>query len=492
MQRFICIHGHFYQPPRENPWTDQIEDQPSASPYRNWNERITAECYESNAASHILDEHQRLKEIVNNYSKISFNFGPTLLTWMERSAPLIYARLLQADRDSVKQFSGHGSAIAQAYNHMIMPLANAHDKETQIVWGIKDFEYRFQRFPEGMWLPETAVDITTLECLASHGIKFTLLAPYQAKQIRPIGSKKWETVNPETFNTMKSYVCHLPSGKTITLFFYNGKISHQIAFGDLLKNGENFAKRLVHEFYSGSAMGGLVHVATDGETYGHHHFFGNMALSYCLRFIEKNHLAHLTNYGEYLEKCPPVDEVEIHENTSWSCSHGIERWRSSCGCGSLDGSNKTQMWRKGLREALDWLRDQLIVIYEIEWPVVLGEPWKIRNEYISIILKMSHENVIGLLGNMLDAKKALALLEMQRYAMLMYTSCGWFFEDVSRIETIKILQYAARALELAKEITGRDLEPAFLDRLEEAKSNYEDLGDGKKIYEMFVKSGLIR
>lgn len=491
MEKYICIHGHFYQPPRENPWTEQIEDQPSAVPFRNWNERITSECYESNLSSQILSADKSISEVVNNYSKISFNFGPTLLSWMERSVKETHDRIIQADKETMKNFSGHGSAMAQCYNHMIMPLANDRDKQTQVIWGIKDFEYRFKRKPEGMWLPETAVDYRTLESLSKAGIKFTLLAPHQAKNIRKIGLQEWHQVNQHSLDTARPYLCHLPSGNTITLFFYNGAISHEIAFGELLKNGENFAWRLVKEFDHHKEKHGLVHIATDGESYGHHHLFGNMALSYCLRYIEKNNLAKLTNYAEYLTKFPPTFEVEIHENSSWSCAHGVERWRSNCSCGSLDGTNKSQEWRKYLRDALDWLRDQLIIIYEVEWPYVLGEPWKVRNDYISIMLNLSHDNVVNLLGDMLDAKKSLALLEMQRYAMLMYTSCGWFFEDVSRIETIKILQYAARAIELAREITRKNLEPEFLNRLEKAESNYPDLENGRKIYEMFVKTGIL-
>ncbi len=491
MDKYICIHGHFYQPPRENPWTDQIEDQPSALPYRNWNERITAECYAANLASQILAPDRTVSEIVNNYTKMSFNFGPTLMSWMERSAKDVHDKIVQADQESIKNFSGHGSALAQCYNHMIMPLANERDKETQVIWGIKDFEYRFKRKPEGMWLPETAVDVKTLEQLAAQGIKFTILAPRQAKAIRKIGHHEWHHVSQHGIDTARPYLCNLPSGKSISLFFYNGGISHEIAFAELLKNGENFAWRLVKDFELHKEKQGLVHVATDGESYGHHHFFGNMALSYCLRYIEKNNLAKLTNYGEYLEKFPPTHEVEIYENSSWSCAHGVERWRSNCNCGSLDGTNQSQEWRKYLRETLDWLRGQLTIIYEVEWPYVLGEPWKVRNDYISIMLNVSHDNVVNLLGDMLDAKKSLELLEMQRYAMLMYTSCGWFFEDVSRIETIKILQYAARAIELARGITKKNLEPEFLSRLEKAQSNYPDLGNGKKIYEMFVKTGIL-
>ncbi len=285
MNRYICIHGHFYQPPRENPWLEEIELQDSAYPYRNWNERIAAECYAPNAASRILDAHEYIANIVNNYAKISFNFGPTLLIWLERFEPEIYQTILEADRLSQEKFSGHGSAIAQAYNHMILPLANERDKRTQIVWGIKDFEYRFKRQPEGMWLPETAVDIATLEILADCGIRFTILAPRQAKRVKRIEDADWGNVNESNLDTQQPYLCRLPSKKEIVIFFYDGPISQDIAFGGLLNNGEAFAHRLVQAFPKEPHESKMVHIATDGETYGHHHRFGNMALSYCLHFI---------------------------------------------------------------------------------------------------------------------------------------------------------------------------------------------------------------
>ena len=291
MNKFVCIHGHFYQPPRENPWLDEVEVQDSAFPYHDWNERVTAESYARNADARILDDSQRIVDIVNNYSKISFNFGPTLLSWMEKKDPEIYRSIVEADRLSQKNFSGHGSAIAQVYNHMIMPLANSRDKRTQVIWGIKDFEFRFKRKPEGMWLAETAVDLETLDIMAEQGIKFTVLAPHQAKG----------RVDPHV-----PYRCHLPSGRKICIFFYDGPIALGVAFEGLLNNGEQFARRLTNDFSSSDPNAQLVHVATDGETYGHHHKFGDMALAYCLHYIEEHQLAQLTVYGEFLEKFPPT------------------------------------------------------------------------------------------------------------------------------------------------------------------------------------------
>ncbi|HKG22327.1 MAG TPA: DUF3536 domain-containing protein, partial [Blastocatellia bacterium] len=364
MSRHICIHGHFYQPPRENPWLEEVELQDSSFPYHDWNQRITAECYAPNAASRILDKSGRLTDIVNNYSKISFNFGPTLLSWMERHAPAVHRTILDADGESRESFSGHGSALAQVYNHVIMPLASPRDKRTQVVWGIRDFEYRFGRKPEGMWLAETAVDIETLETLAQNGIRFTILAPRQAARVRSPG-KRWRDVSGGRVDPKQPYRYNLPSGKSIDLFFYDGPISQDVAFNNLLASGERFAGRLLRAFTGTHGQNQLVHIATDGETYGHHHRHGDMALAYCIRHIESNNLAKVTVYGEYLEKFPPAQEVEILENTSWSCAHGVERWRQNCGC-STGREGWTQAWRSPLRQALDWLRDGLEAVYERE------------------------------------------------------------------------------------------------------------------------------
>jgi len=335
MDRYICIHCHFYQPPRENPWLEAVELQDSAYPYHDWNERITAECYAPNASARILTDDRRIANITNNYAHISFNFGPTLLSWMEAADPGTYARILEADKESQECFSGHGSAIAQVYNHMILPLANRRDKQTQVIWGIRDFEHRFGRFPEGMWLAEAAADTETLEVLAENGIKFTVLAPGQAKAARRLHARGvWRNVEGGKIDPAKPYLCKLPSGKEITIFFYDGPISQAVAFEKLLSSGENFASRLMGGFSDQRNGPQIMHIATDGETYGHHHPHGDMALAYALHYIESKQLAKLTNYGEFLEKFPPNTEVQIVENSSWSCAHGIERWRTDCGCNS--------------------------------------------------------------------------------------------------------------------------------------------------------------
>jgi alpha-amylase/alpha-mannosidase (GH57 family) len=390
VNRHLCIHGHFYQPPRENPWLEEVELQESAQPYHDWNERITAECYARNGASRILNPQGHIVEIVNNYSKISFNIGPTLLSWMEKKDPEAYRSILEADRLSRQRFSGHGSALAQVYSHMIMPLANSRDKRTQVIWGIRDFEYRFGNRPEGMWLAETAVDLESLDIMAEHGIKFTILAPHQAKCAKKITEdleRKPEDAEP--IDLRRPYLCRLPSGRTITIFFYDGPISRAVAFEGLLNSGETLAKRMLGAFDPKSKENQLVHIATDGESYGHHHKFGDMALAYCFHYIEKNNLAKLTIYGEYLERHPPEYEVEIIENSSWSCLHGIERWRADCGCNSGTNPGWRQEWRGPLREALDWLRERTAVVYERELSVFVDDPWAIRNAYIEVILDRS-------------------------------------------------------------------------------------------------------
>jgi len=498
MDRYICIHCHFYQPPRENPWLEAIEVQDTAYPFHDWNERINAECYAPNSASRILDGDKRIMEIVSNYSKISFNFGPTLLSWMEQRSPEVYRAILESDKESLKRMSGHGNAIAQAYNHIIMPLAHPRDKRTQVIWGIKDFEYRFKRFPEGMWLPETAVDLETLEILAEQGILFVILAPHQASRVRKTGTGKWKDVSNARIDPTRAYLLRLSSGRTINIFFYDGPISRAVAFEKLLDSGEAFAARLLTGFSDIRKRPQLLNIATDGETYGHHHTFGEMALAYALEYIERKGLARCTNYGEYLAGHLPSHEVQILENTSWSCYHGIERWRSDCGCSSGGFPEWSQSWRAPLREALDWLRDLLFATYEENAGKYLKDPWEARNDYIGIILDRSRGQFNGFIGKHKtrdlareDEITVLKLLEMQRHAMLMYTSCGWFFDELSGIETIQILKYAARAIQLAGEISGSDIEPEFVKKLKNAKSNIQEHGDGAEIYERFVKPAMV-
>jgi alpha-amylase/alpha-mannosidase (GH57 family) len=498
MQKYICVHGHFYQPPRENPWLEAVELQDSAAPYHDWNERITVESYAPNATARIKNHEGGIERIVNNYSQISFNFGPTLLAWMRDKMPEIHEAIVEADKLSVQRFSGHGSALAQVYNHMILPLANRRDKYTQVLWGIRDFEFRFARKPEGMWLSETAADTETFEVLAELGLKFTILSPYQASRMRDTGKRAWRDVDGARIDPSRPYLARLPSGRTLTLFFYDAAVSQAVAFERLLENGERFAHRLMSAFSDRRPWEQLVHIATDGESYGHHHRHGEMALAYALQLIEKNKWAKLTNYGEYLEKHPANHEVQIHEKSAWSCSHGVGRWMADCGCNSGGRAGWNQSWRTPLRHALDWLRDELGPLYETKARQYLRDPWQARDEYISIILDRAPErreeffdrHALQPLGET-DQVTVLKLLEMQRHAMLMYTSCGWFFDEVSGIESVQVVQYAARALQLAGELFERDLEPGFVKLFEGAKSNIPEHGDGRTIYKKFVKPAMI-
>ncbi|MBI3804911.1 MAG: DUF3536 domain-containing protein [Nitrospirae bacterium] len=515
MKRYLCIHGHFYQPPRENPWLDEIELQDSATPYHDWNERISAECYLPNTAARIVDHENRILEIVNNYSKISFNFGPTLLSWLERAHPNVYRRILEADQISLRERGGHGNALAQAYNHIIMPLASRRDKVTQVRWGISDFESRFRRKPEGMWLPETAVDLESLQVLAEEGIRFTLLAPHQAKRIRPIPTDsaegdsggEWEEVGGMKIDPTRPYRCFLSDGLFIDLFFYDGPISHAVAFDRLLGSGETFVERLRGGFSDAREWPQLLHIATDGESYGHHFAHGDMALAYSLQEIERQEIAELTNYGEYLSKNPPTYEVDLFEKTSWSCFHGVERWRSNCGCHSGGNPGWNQQWRQPLREGLDAMKKSLDLIFEGKGVKWLKDPWQARDHYITLIRKreegaLTWEATEAFFSkhqshrlNLLEREQALKLLEMQRNGQLMFTSCAWFFDDISGIEATQILKYAGRAAQLAKEIDasglGGKVEGLLLERLKEAKSNLPELGDGALIYQRFVKGAVV-
>jgi len=477
-KRFVCIHGHYYQPPRENPWTGLVDRQESAAPFHDWNARVTSECYEPNAAAPILDGAGKARRTVNNYSMTSFNFGPTLLSWMERERPDVYASILRADAESRERFSGHGGAIAQCYNHVIMPLANSRDKQTQVIWGVRDFRSRFGRDPEGMWLPETAVDIETLEIMAAEGICFTILAPHQALSYRETGGG-WIDVPVGVADTTVPYWCVLPSGRRIAIFFYNGRIAHDMAFGNLLNDGALFAKRMIDAAPVEGNKENLSHAAVDGETFGHHHRFGDMALAYCLETIENNPDSQLTVYGEFLEKFPPVWEVMVAGKTSWSCSHGVERWRSDCGCRAGEHPEWNQKWRGPLREAFDGLREILDPLFEREGAKFFADPWKARDNFIDVLLK----------GGAPDMnEKAFALLEMQRNAMLMYTSCGWFFDDISRIETIQILRYAARAVELAEKLSGQQIESPFLKALEMVPGNTPEIPDAREAFKRITRN----
>ncbi len=498
---YVTVHGHFYQPPRENPYLDAVELQESAAPAHDWNERIHHECYRPNAFARILNERGEVLEIVNNYEYLSFNIGATLLSWLERYDIETYQRILEADRKSAQRLigpdgQGHGNAIAQVYNHIIMPLANSRDKLTQIRWGKADFRARFGREPEGLWLAETAVDYPTLEALIAEGIRFIILAPSQAQRCRdPQG--RWHEVSGSQIDATRPYRCHLPdSSGFIDIFFYDGPISRDMGFNDVLSSSQHLSGRLGQAVRGDHRKSQLIAVATDGETFGHHKSGTEKALAYAFRHEIPQRDWLVTNFAHYLSLHPPTWEVTLKPITAWSCSHGVGRWQDDCGCGG--GGSWHQKWRKPLREALDWLRDQLAAVFSDKGTELFRNPWEARDAYIQVILDRSERTLDAFWSahqsrplSAAERVDALRLLEMQRHALLMYTSCGWFFEELSRPEGVQILRYAARAIELAGDVAGVRLEPEFIERLKAAPSNVEHFGTGDQVYHQLVKPSQI-
>ncbi len=471
----IILHLHLYQPPRENPWTDQVDPEPPAAPLANWNERISAECYEPS---------------IKSLAHVSWNVAPTLFRWIHKYRPHAYAGILEADRKSRELYQGHGSALAHPFHHAILPLLSAGDRDTEIFWGRRDFELRFGRSPEGLWLPETAVDMATLSAACEAGIHFVILAPSQALRVRRLPDSPWQDVTCETLDTTCSYVCSLPSGKSLAVFFYNGSLAHEIAFGRLAESGERFWER-IRRGLGNLGETQLLHAATDGETYGHHTKEGADSLFSVLSKFQKTASTPLTNYGAYLEKFPPAYEVEIRENSSWSCAHGIERWRSDCGCRVTGGS---QSWRGPLRQALEWLAGEINQVYQQKASRYFKDPWLARRDYIDLLCDPSwgvrekfwdgHQSYFM---DEIGRRQSLKFLEMQRFRMAMFTSCGWFFDDIAGLEARLVLRLAARALEMAKDF-GANVEEGFVARLAEAKSNDPEAGDGATIYRQILQA----
>ncbi len=493
--RDLVIHGHFYQPPRENPWTGIVEAEPSAAPFHDWNERIHSECYGPNAFALIADPTTGEERTVNNYAHMSFNFGPTLLSWLERTHTETYERIMEADRVSASKRGGRGNAIAQAYGHPILPLCNERDRRTQIRWGIADFRQRFGREPEALWLPETACSDQVIGALIDEGLRFVILAPHQAARIRAIGSDDWRDVDEQTIDTGVAYrYSHRDcSGRSIAILFYDGPTSRAIAFENLLKSSRD----LVDRFASLGARE-LVNVATDGETYGHHFKFGDICLAHALEIEGPARGFRITNYAEYLDQHPPRVEVEINngpqgEGTSWSCLHGVSRWIRDCGCHTGGEPGWNQHWRAPLRQALDFLRDENLGHFEATRGKLFLDPWQARDDSIALVLNPHQlreqflRNHAGRLLAMDELWRALAYLELQRMLLLMYTSCGWFFNDVSGIETIQILKYAGRAIDLMQQLGLPPVREPFLEILSEAKSNRPEMGTGADIYRRFVE-----
>jgi alpha-amylase/alpha-mannosidase (GH57 family) len=498
---YITIHGHFYQPPRENPYLNVIERQPSAYPFHDWNERILYECYRPNVFSRILNHQGEVVSIVNNFEYMSFNVGPTLMSWLAKHDEEVYQGIIEADRKSAERLNGHGNAIAQVFNHIIMPLANERDKYTQIRWGKADFRAHFGRDPEGMWLAETAVDYPTLEALANEEIRFIILAPSQAERCRPIPTDNtpdpdWLAVGGGQIDPTRPYRCFLPNGKHIDIFFYDGPISKGMGFDDVLSSSQNLADRFSQAVRIDDRPSQLICVATDGETFGHHKGGTEKCLSYAFTQEFAQRQWQVTNVAHYLSICPPTWEVVLKPVTAWSCMHGVDRWQHDCGCGG--GGTWQQKWRRPLRDSLNWLRDRLADVYETHARKYLHDPWLARDEYIQVMHNRTPENTVHFLYRhqqhpLTESEQVdtLCLLEMQHQALLMFTSCGWFFDELSRPEGVQILRYAARAIELAGEVAGIQLEAEFRDRLRAAPSNVEQFRDGGRVYDELVVSSRI-
>ncbi|HKO98035.1 MAG TPA: DUF3536 domain-containing protein [Pyrinomonadaceae bacterium] len=501
----LIIHGHFYQPPRENPWTGVVDVEPTAAPFHDWNERVTAECYQPNAAVEVLNGDQ--KKVVNNYSRISFDFGPTLLSWLEREASETYAGILAADAESVGRHGGHGNAIAQAYSHPILPLCNRRDLITQVRWGLEDFRHRFQRDAESMWLPETACNDDVLGVLIEHGLQFVILAPHQAGRVRPLKGEsssgvtsdlaEWKLVENGILDVtvVYRYFHRDGSNRSIAIFFYDQALAGAIAFDNALTSSGALVDRI------GAARpgaGALVNVATDGESYGHHHKFGDMCLAYALEVEAPLQGYRVTNYGEYLEQHAPQFEVELNNGTqeqgsSWSCVHGVGRWNSDCGCSTGAEAHWNQKWRGPLRTALDFLRDEAAAEFEAVRGELFIDPWAARDSSIELVLNHEtareafvHQHAPAQLTGEQETR-ALAFLEMQRNTLLMYASCGWFFNDISGIEPVQILKYAARVIDLMSQLGLPSRRNDFLELLAEAKSNRTEMGNGADIYRQLVE-----
>ena len=478
----IAVHAHFYQPPREDPWTGTIPEQSSAAPFHDWNERVHAESYRPNAIAPIPTEDG--EDIVNNYERLSFNIGPTLFDWMESADPETYERIIAADNASVERL-GHGNAIAQAFHHTILPLSPLRDVRTQIRWGQADFRHRFGREPEGMWLPETAADEDTLQILIEEGIGFTILAPNQAGYVKD-DEGTWIPVQEVGLDTTipYRYMHRDGSERSIALFFYDGAIARAIAFEKAGESGDGF----VDLFAANARPDGLVHAATDGETYGHHHEFSELGLAYALFVAAPLRDLEVTNYARFLAERPPELEARlVPGGSSWSCAHGVGRWKEDCGCSTGGDDGWNQKWRGPLRAALEIVRDVADETFERIGQTVFGDPWSARDAYVDVVVgAVELESFLRSVasGPLTDAEaeRAHLSLELQRTSMSMFTSCGWFFNDIGGIETIQVLRYAARTLDLLEELGQPGPRDEFLARLETAKSNDPEVGTGADVF----------
>ncbi|WPC37887.1 DUF3536 domain-containing protein [Brachyspira hyodysenteriae] len=488
--RYLILHGHFYQPPRENPFLGEIQKEASAAPAHDWNERITNECYSPNAYSRILDGYGRINDMSNNYEYMSFNFGPTLLDYIAKTREDLLKRILEADKRSIERL-GYGNAIAQVYNHIILPLAKKEDMRVQIKWGLYNFEKYFGRKSSGIWLSETAINLDVVDALYDCGVKFTILSPYQAHYVKNITTLD---VSGGKIDTSKPYWLYGHNGKRIIVFFYDPYISQAIAFEHLLTSSDKLAERIRNAYGERK----LVNIATDGESYGHHEPFADMCLA---RYFKENvHYDNITptNYEHYLNIHPPTEEVILHSGTggrgtSWSCSHGVERWRSNCGCGGWDGCDLS--WRGPLRDAFDILRKMQDKLFKTFLDFTDETRNSLREEYVRAIYNdLDARDLYEICSKYISFKEFVFLMESYKYSLFSYTSCGWFFEDVSRLEPIKNMQYAEQSFHYARLLVKDknvdfvdEAQKEFLKMLEKSISNKPEHHSAKYFYEKEAK-----
>ncbi len=448
-ERYFCVHGHFYQPPRVDPFTGEIPQEYGAEPYSNWTEKIYQTCYRPNA-------------LIGNFEKISFNLGSTLTHWMEQQHPDTLKEIVRQE-NAVFARLGVSNGMAQPYFHTIMPLANRRDKLTLVRWGLCDYQRLFGHLPQGMWLPETAVDLETLDVLAGEGLQFTILAPWQA--IR------------SDLDVTQPYKVDLPSGKSIAVFFYNSYLSGEISFNPTAtENADRFVQDwLLPQIGAVQRDGAQFFLAaSDGELYGHHQPFRDMFLSHLLDgAVEERGI--LRSYpAAWLRDHPLEQTAEIVENTSWSCHHGIERWRDVCG----DAPDAT--WKKPLREFLTQLSQAVDAVYEEKASGLVGDPWALRDDYAQVIMGQADPNEFvqtHATRNLNSAEVTLLknLLAAQHERLRMFSSDAWFFYDLDRIEPLNALKYAAHAAYLTQLACGRDVSQALLPIISRAQSQQSGL-----------------
>ncbi|MDR2577962.1 MAG: DUF3536 domain-containing protein [Chitinispirillales bacterium] len=502
--KYLVVHGHFYQPPRENPWLDIIEQQESAAPYHDWNERIYDECYRPNAYSRLLDSRGMITGIHNNYLHMSYNFGPTLFTWLERYHPVTARKMIAADKESAARLGGHGSAVAQVFNHVIMPLASRRDKLTQIRWAKHFFKKRYGREPGGMWLGETAINMETVVCLIEENIRYVILSPSQAESFRRIGDHDWTHTSHHQIDTRRPYRI-FPSDNSgnrldgfLDVFFFDEGLSKEVSFNDILQDSRTLGNRINQCYDPHNGGNQLVTIATDGETFGHHKAYGDMCLAYFFTNIAPELGITPVNFGYYLSINPPEYEVTLGdahgEGRAWSCAHGVGRWSRDCGCHTGGEEGWHQAWRGPFRHALQRLQSQIDFHFEARLSTLFSDPWALRDKYINVMWEPSLSKTAEFLQaqsgkfnfNGELTAEVRRLLEAQKFMQFAFTSCAWFFNDISGIETVQNLAYACRALQLGlPEDSKLPVLETFLDDLSKAPSNLKDT-NGRTLFERHI------